>query len=80
MTTRNVFCRPLDDVCVPGMADLYRRLATEGVDGFHMIVCLTDVAPTNPSVQLAFRIVHVYTRFHVDTPIPDDVLIEGELS
>ncbi|CAD6583113.1 MAG: deubiquitinating enzyme [Tremellales sp. Tagirdzhanova-0007] len=34
---RNVFCRPVKDLCVKGMNELYRDMAATGVDGFHYV-------------------------------------------
>ncbi|KAL7424342.1 hypothetical protein Q5752_000024 [Cryptotrichosporon argae] len=34
---RNVFCRRLEDICVPGMNELYAELADAGVSGFHFV-------------------------------------------
>jgi hypothetical protein len=34
----NVFCRPLDEICVPEMDAMYRRLEKKGVQGFHFVV------------------------------------------
>lgn len=35
---RNVFCRPLDEIVVPEMDAMYRRLEKNGVQGFHFVV------------------------------------------
>lgn len=34
---RNVFCRRLEDICVPGMNDLYRKLNANGLSGLHFV-------------------------------------------
>lgn len=52
---RNVFCRPLRDLCVPGMDQLYRSLEAEGVDGFHMIVSPVQVGGSDHPVQFTLR-------------------------
>jgi hypothetical protein len=33
-----VFCRPLEEIVVPEMNDMYRRLDDKGVAGFHFVV------------------------------------------
>jgi hypothetical protein len=35
---RNVFCRPLEDTCVPGMDELFRNMAEAGINGCHFVV------------------------------------------
>jgi hypothetical protein len=37
-STSNVFCRRLEDVCVPEMNTLYRKLEDAGIAGFHFVV------------------------------------------
>lgn len=34
---RNVFCRRLEDICVPGMNDLYVKLTANGLSGLHFV-------------------------------------------
>lgn len=34
---RNVFCRRLEDICVPGMNDLYTKLHANGLSGLHFV-------------------------------------------
>jgi hypothetical protein len=38
LMNRNVFCRPLTEICVPEMDAMYRRLESRGVQGFHFVV------------------------------------------
>lgn len=40
---RNVFCRPLEEICVPEMNAMYRRLDDKGVAGFHFVVCPSSI-------------------------------------
>ncbi|KAK4689792.1 pre-60S factor REI1, partial [Tremellales sp. Uapishka_1] len=39
---RNVFCRPLEDICVPDMDKLYRSLAQAGLSGLHFVLLLLE--------------------------------------
>lgn len=36
-TFRNVFCRPLSEICVPGASELFRAAKNAGVNGFHFV-------------------------------------------
>jgi hypothetical protein len=51
---RNVFCRDLNDSCVPGINGLYTELHRIGLSGLHFVVsssgfAIADISPTLPS-------------------------------
>lgn len=45
---RNVFCRPLRDICVPGMNAMYDRLDDRGAAGFHFVVSRLPLEEMSP--------------------------------
>lgn len=50
---RNVFCRPLEDICVAETNALYRRLDERGVAGFHFVV---SPSPSFPRIRRQRRL------------------------